>query len=174
MRRIYESQALSRDDDDPFVPGNEDDEDRYRSINWENASHAFVPQAIRPLAIDVSIETNRQRYAAGESVGFRVTFRNRLPIPISLTTRTPVRWTWAIDGVEEASYFEESVPEESSAFQFARAERKQFTREWSQRFRTTRSEWELAEPGEHTVSVAVNAKHGADRLADSATFVIEE
>jgi len=174
MRRIYESEALSRDDDDPFVPGNEDDPDRYRSINWENASHAFVPRTLRPLAIDVSIETNRQRYAPDEPVGFRVEFRNRLPIPISLTTRTPVRWMWAMDGVDEASYVDEPAPEERSTFQFARAERKQFTREWSQRFQMSPSEWELAEPGEHTVSVGINTDRGAERLTDSATFVIEE
>ena len=107
-------------------------------------------------------------------MGFRVEFRNRLPIPIYLSTLSPVRWTWALDGIEEASHVERSVPDEGATFQFARAERKRFSRQWSQRFRTSKSEWELAEPGEHTVSVQVNTDRGAERLSDSATFVIEE
>lgn len=174
MRRIYESEALSRDDDNPFVPSEDGDNDRYRSINWENASHAFVPRSLRSFAISVSIETNKARYAEGEPVAFRVEFRNRLPIPISLTTRSPVRWTWALDGVQEASYVEEAVPDETSTFQFSRAERKQFTRQWSQQFRMSPSEWSAAEAGEHTISVGINASRGAERLGDSATFVIEE
>jgi len=174
MRRIYESEALSRDDDTPFVPGEEGEGRNYRSINWENASHALVPRWLRPYAIDVAIETDRERYAPDEPVGFRVEFRNRFPIPISLSTLSPVRWTWAIDGVEEASYVEQPVPDEASTFGFERAERKRFSRQWSQRFRTSKSEWEPAEAGEHTVSVRVNASRGAERLSDSASFVIEE
>lgn len=174
MRRIYESEALSRDDDNPFVPGEEGEGRQYRSINWENASHALVPRWVRPWAIDVSIETNRERYAPDEPVGFRVEFRNRLPIPISLSTRTPVRWTWAMDGIEEASHVQQPVPDEGATFRFDRAERKRFSRQWSQRFRMSKSEWALAEPGEHTVSVQVNTDRGAERLSDSATFVIEE
>lgn len=174
MRRIYESEALSRDDDSPFVPGEEEEGRNYRSINWDNASHALVPRWVRPLAIDVSIETNRNRYAPEEPVGFRVEFRNRLPIPISLSTLSPVRWTWALDGIEEASHVERAVPDEGATFRFDRAERKQFSRRWSQRFRESKSEWSLAEPGEHSVSVQVNTSRGAERLSDSTTFVIEK
>ncbi|MEF8801299.1 MAG: hypothetical protein V5A38_03690 [Halolamina sp.] len=174
MRRIYESEALSRDDDTPFVPGEEGKGRQYRSINWENASHALVPQWVRPLAIDVSIETNQTHYHHEEPVAFRVEFRNRLPIPISLSTLSPVRWTWALDDIEEASHVERPVPDEGSTFQFDRAERKRFTRQWSQQFRESKSEWEVAEPGEHTVSVQVNTDRGVERLSDSATFVIEE
>lgn len=174
MRRIYESEALSRDDDTPFVPGEAGEGRQYRSVNWENASHALVPRWIRPLAIDVSIETNKERYAPDEPVGFRIEFRNRLPIPISLSTRSPVRWTWALDGIGEASHLQQPVPDEGSTFTFDRAERKRFSREWSQRFRMSNSEWEVADPGEHTVSVQVNTDRGVERLRDSATFVIEE
>lgn len=174
MRRIYESEALSRDDDTPFVPGEAGEGRSYRSINWENASHALVPERLRPLAIDVSIETDRERYAPDEPVGFRVEFRNRLPIPITLTTRSPVRWMWALDGLDEASHVERPVPDEGGAFTFDRAERKQFSRRWTQRFRESESEWSPAAPGEHTVSVRVNTDRGAERLHDSTTFVIEE
>jgi hypothetical protein len=174
MRRIYESEALSRDDDSPFVPGDEDGSRFYRSINWENASHALVPRSVRPLAIDVSIETDQERYAPDQPVAFRVEFRNRFPIPISLATRSPVRWTWSLDGLRQASRVERPVPDEGGTFRFHRAERKRFSRQWSQRFRESESEWVPAEPGEHTVSVRINSSRSTERLSDSTSFVIEE
>lgn len=172
MRRIYESEALRRDDDDPFAPG-EVDEREYRSVNWRKASHAFMPTALRSRAIDVSVETEKSVYARDEPVRFAVQFRNRLPVPVSLRTTSPVRWTWALDGLTEASRLPATAPEEPALFEFARSERKTFSRYWPQRFRESEREWSTAEPGEHTLSVSINAASGAERLRDSTTFRID-
>lgn len=172
MRRIYESEALRRDNENPHVP-NESDGDDYRSVNWRNASHALVPKLLRPRALSVSVETTKERYEVGEPVRFRVTYRNKFPMPISLQTTSPVPWTWEINGIEHASHVEEPVPEKSGLFHFERSQRKQFTRRWTQRFRESNSEWSVAEPGEYTLTIRTNASSGADRLTAETTFYIE-
>jgi hypothetical protein len=174
MRRIYESEAIQRDNDDPFVPG-EDDESRSRSrsLNWDNASHAFMPNALRSRAIDVSVQTNAETYERDETVHFHVEFRNKYPVPVSLTTTTPVPWTWDIDGLEQASKVPDEMPDERGLFQFQRSERKTFSRRWTQRFQETKTEWSPAEPGEYRLTVRINAAHGGDRLQDSVDFRIE-
>lgn len=172
MRRIYESRALRRDDDDPFVPNESDDED-YRSVNWRKASHAFLPTGLRARAIEVSVETDHEVYAPDQPVNFFVEFRNRFPTPISIPTTSPVPWTWDVNGLEQASKVDDDVPERADLFEFSRGERKQFSRRWTQRVRESESEWSVADPGEYTLTVSINAKRDADRLRDSVTFRIE-
>ncbi|MFB6136289.1 MAG: hypothetical protein ABEJ04_05980 [Halobacteriaceae archaeon] len=174
MRRIYESEALRRDDDDPFVPGQDDgSRSRSRSLNWDNASHAFMPNALRSRAIDVTVQTNEEVYRRGETVHFHVAFRNRLPLPVALKTTTLTPWTWEIDGLEHASKTPDETPDEAGRFQFNRAERKTFSRRWTQRFQETENEWSSAPPGEYRLAVRINAAYGTDRLQDSTTFRIE-
>lgn len=172
MRRIYESDAIRSDDDDPHMPTAGGDGDS-RSIRWDKASHALMPERLRPWAISVSVETNEETYARDEPVGFRVEFANRLPVPVTLRTTSPVRWTWALNGIERASEVADAPPEETTLFEFSRGERKRFTRRWSQRVRVADREWETADPGEYTLSVGVNAATGADRLRDETAFRIE-
>ncbi|WP_277555014.1 hypothetical protein [Halobaculum limi] len=172
MRRIYESEALRRDDDDPFSP-NESDDGRGSHVNWTNVSHALFPSSLRARAIAVDVETNKQRYAPDEPVQFRVTFQNRLPMPVSLVTETPMRWTWSIDGLCEASEVYDAPDPERTRFDFHRSERKRFHRSWPQRIREGDHEWRAAAPGEHTLSVAIGAVDGADRLTAETTFSIE-
>lgn len=172
MRRIYESEALRRDDEDPFSP-NESEEGTDSHVNWGNLSHALVPTRLRPFAIDVDIETQRDRYAVDEPVPFRVTFRNRLPFPISIVTETPLRWTWAVDGHVESSAVHEPPAAEKTRFQFDRSERKRFHRTWSQRIQESATEWRVVDPGEHTLSVSIGAVHGAERLTAETTVTVE-
>lgn len=172
MRRIYESDALRDDDADPHMPTANDDGDS-RTIRWEKASHALMPERLRPRAITVSVETDRETYAPDDTVGFRVEFANRLPLPVVIRTTSPVRWTWALNGLERASKVTDDPPQEATLFEFARRERKRFTRRWSQRIRVGDREWETADPGEYTLSVGVNAARGADRLRDETTFRVE-
>ena len=174
MRRIYESEALSRDDEDPFVPGkNDESRSRSRSLDWDNASHAFMPNALRSRAIAVSVQTNEEVYDRDETVHFHVEFHNRFPVPVSLTTTTPTPWTWEIDGLEKASKVAEELPDEQGLFQFQRSERKTFSRRWTQRFQETETEWSAATPGEYRLTVRINAARGNDRLQDSTVFRIE-
>ncbi len=181
MRRIYESNALRRDDE-PFSPTDPDDRrwtkalaGEHRTINWDAFSHAFMPGWLRERAITVDIETSRDRYEVGEPVGFCVTMRNRFPISVKLQTRSPVLWTWAVDGLVDAAKIDRSNPtERRSVFSFGRGERKRFERTWSQTIRHSRREWVPVDPGEYTLSAAINVPNAAERgLAAETTISIE-
>ncbi len=110
MRRIYDSRALERSEDDPFVP-NAADESGSRTVDWAAFSHAFVPTAMRTRAISVTVSTDRDRYAPGDGVEIAVEFRNPLPVPIRLRTDSPNVWRWAVDGHDAASTIPRGVPE---------------------------------------------------------------
>lgn len=174
MRRIYESEALRRDDEDPNQPNERDRSDEARTINWSAASHALLPTVLRHRGIRVGVETNKSVYAREEPVSFRVSFRNMLPLPVVLRVPTQVRWEWAVDGYGEATLFDEPVPEEPSVFRFDRGTTKAFERTWHQRFREEEREWSSAAPGEHTLSayVAVDEPEAKGLYAET-TFSIE-
>lgn len=178
MRRIYESRALERDDDDPHMPGGSEGGSSEassrlggRMVDWTAASHAFLPKAFRHRAIAVSISTDREIYTAEEPVVLRVKMRNRLPFPVSLQTSSPLRWSWSVDGFREASKYDDGTPTDQGLFTFGRSERKQFTRRWHQRFRETEREWSRAGPGEYTISASVNVE-GAGRKGLTAETTI--
>lgn len=175
MRRIYESRALAYDDEDPYAPKRSDDDTgrSRRVVDWQAASHALVPVRLRRRAIDVSVATDSDTYAKDEPVHFEASFRNRVPFPIVLRTDSPVRWTWLVDGLDEASHVVE-YPTEASLFTFGRSERKTYRRSWPQRFRETPGSWVPAESGEHKLSIRVNARDSeATGLATETTFTIE-
>lgn len=176
MRRIYESRALEYDDEDPHKPkrmGAQRKNHGSRTINWDAASHALVPRRLRHLALSVGLETDKDVYAPADSVHFRVTFRNRVPFPIILKTTSPVRWSWSVNGIEEASRVT-NHPSDEAVFRFGRGERKRFRRHWSQQFRESRDTWRRAERGEHTLSVRINAPDAEERgLSAETTFRIE-
>ncbi len=173
MRRVYESEALRRDDDDPFSPVEDDEGAGRNHVNWTNVSHALVPQFLRPRAIAVDVETDKDSYERGEPIHFGVTFVNRFPVPITLVTNTPKRWEWSIDGNPEGSELPSEHPEDRSPFRFRRSERKRFRREWSGRVRVGEREWREAERGEHTLSVEIDAVNGIEKLRAETTFRIE-
>lgn len=183
MRRIYESEALERSQR-PFDPS--DDEDPGRSamrknlnrslLDWSSVSHALVPMGWRDRAIDVSVETDRDVYDRREDVQVRVRMRNRVPFPIVLRTPTPVRWSWAVDGVREASHVPESTPpDRPTLFEFYRGETKTFTRTWHQLFRESETDWVEAEPGTYEISSFVDVETPVDRgLLASTEIEIRE
>ena len=173
MRRVYDSEALRRDDDDPFSPV-EDDEDASRNhVNWTNLSHALVPQAIRSRAIAVDVQTDKDCYEPGEEIHFGVTFVNRFPLPITIVTETPKPWEWSIDGNPEGSMVPANHPDDRSTFHFSRSERKRFRRSWTGRVQVDDHEWRPADSGEHTLAVEIGAVNGAEKLRAETTFRIE-
>ena len=84
-------------------------EDRFGLDADENPDHLgrligfFVPQRLARRAVDVTVVTDRDRYAAGDPIDLTIDFRNRLPVPVTVETPTPRLWGWAVDGLLEAS-----------------------------------------------------------------------
>jgi hypothetical protein len=174
MRRIYESQAISRDDDDSFAPNERDDEVRpqaMRSVPGKRLSSLLVPDWLRYRALSVAVETPTEVFAVGETIPIRVTMRNALPIPVTLSTESPLLWTWHVDDVPEASHVERDMADERGAFTFDRGERKVFTRNWHQSFRVSEDEWEPAGPGEYTIGAALNVPDAAGKGVAAETTV---
>ncbi len=158
MRRIYESEALRRDGE-PFTPNERDDArpQAMRSINATALSRLFVPRWLRYRAISIEVSTPRTEYPAGVGIPFRVTMRNAMPFPLTISTRSPVLWTWNVDGVTEASHVSlRDPPEERGTFRFGRGERKRFHKRWDGMFRVSATEWEPAEPGTYTIGAGLN------------------
>lgn len=179
MRRIYESRALSRDEDDPFKPGQAGDDYRpqsARSITASTWSDRLVPHMLRRRSVSVSIQTPRTVFAPGEAVPFSVQMRNALPIPITLRTDSLVLWRWQVDGFTEAAeVLPRAPPNEPGRFRFDRGERKRFDKQWSQRFRVSERRWRAAAPGEYTLRAEINVGDpDAAGLVDETTIRIGE
>jgi len=171
VRRIYESDAVVRDDG-PHTPAQRDDDPGPRTLDWDRVSHALLPVRVRDWAITVDVETSRERYAVGEPVDLRVRFRNRLPFSVRLRTETPVHWEWAVDGIVGASEVgRDGTPTDSGAFSFSRSERKAFTRTWNQSIQRTPREWEPVDPGQYTLSARVNVPDATARGLTTETTI---
>ena len=177
MRRIYESSAIRRDDDDPGAPNEITRETKLqalRSVPSAALSDLFVPHSLRLRFVSVDVTTPDTEYKVGESIPFTVTMRNRVPFPVSLTTASPVLWTWNVDGDVEASAVPlRDPPDEAGRFEFDRGEHKRFHKRWDQMFRVTNTDWEPAGPGEYTIGASVNTPDSAAKgLADETTVRI--
>lgn len=176
MRRIYDSQALKRDDD-AFTPRERDDAPEpaaMRSVPGESLSRLLVPTWLRYRALTVTVETPESSYPAGTDVPVKVTLRNTFPFPISVRTRTPRLWTWHVDGAAEASRVPESLPDEERVYTFDRGERKQFLRRWTGLFKVSETEWEPADPGEYTLGAYIDVEDADGKgLAAETTVRIE-
>lgn len=176
MRRIYDSDALKRDDEDSFSPRErrrETEPQSFRSIDATAWSDRLVPHVLRCWAVSVRVETPRREFQQGETIPFRVTMKNSLPIPVTVRTATPVLWSWRVDGYEEASHVTlRDPPEETAKLQFDRGETIRFNREWSQMFQVSKREWEPAEPGEYTLRAEINVDSERTQLADETTVEI--
>ena len=171
MRRIYDSGALHRDDDEPQAPSEHGAQPQaVRSIDGEVWSDRLLPTWLRYRAVSVDIEVPQRSYPAGTEVPFVVTMQNALPVPITLPTDSPRPWTWYVDGVPEASHVD-SVPSEDGSLQFDRGERKQFRRQWDRMFRVSDNEWEPAPAGEYTIGAGLSVADAAERGLYSETTV---
>jgi len=176
MRRIYDSEALRRDDD-AFTPTERDDDARpqaLRSINGSAWSRRLLPTRVRRRAISVEVSTPRTEFSEGEPIPFTVTMKNALPVPVTIRTASPLLWTWDVDGDAEASRVSlRDPPDESGAFEFDRGERKRFRKRWRQLFRVTESEWEPAAPGEYDIGAGINVEDAeGSGLYDATTVTI--
>lgn len=179
MRRIYESDAITRDDEQPFTPRERRDDyepQSFRFINSSAWSDRFFPHRVRCWAVTVELSLPKQTFTQGETVPFRISIRNRLPIPVSIRTTSPVVWTWSVDGYDEASRVSNrDVPEEESKLRLNRGERLTFQRHWDGHIKISEREWVPAGPGAHELEVRINAIDGYDeRLSARKTIHITQ
>lgn len=159
MRRIYESDAVRRDDEDPSSLRERDDvsPQTFRSIDAGAWSRRLLPARLRHWAISVDVSTSRSEFPAGTPVPFTVTMKNPLPMPVTVAVRSPIRWTWSVDGhVEAARVDRHDPPEVATGFEFDRGERKRFSKRWDGTFQVADAEWERAGPGEYTIGAGLN------------------
>lgn len=169
MRRIYESDAVVRDEH-PHTPAPTSTEGR-STVDWAALSHAVLPERIRSRAVAVTVETDRETYRPGQPVGVRVTLRNRLPVPVTLRTRSPIRWQWAVDGVPGGSLLDHPTPDHRATLSFRRRERKTFVRHWYQTIPESADRWRPVEPGEHVITAWINVNEPVARRLHAETTV---
>jgi hypothetical protein len=138
----------------------------------------LVPQPVARRALAVDVAVDRSMYERGDAVAFRVTLRNRLPVPVVVETPDRRLWGWRVDGELEASdesRFVDPARETPGRFAFRGGERKVVSRTWHGRFRRVRDEgstrWVDAEPGRHELEVFL-AYEGGDR--DTTTFEVSD
>jgi len=176
MRRIYESEALSRDDEDQFTPyeqAREYEPQSFRSVNTAALSDRLLPHSLRCRAISIRISTPRAEFERGDDVPFEVTMKNSLPVPITIRTASPLVWTWTVDGIQEASHVDlRNPPERTGELYFDRGERKRFRKRWSGMFRVAGKEWDVAEPGEYVLGAEINVDGSNTGLSDETTVRI--
>ncbi|MCH7659515.1 MAG: hypothetical protein IH933_02680 [Euryarchaeota archaeon] len=174
MRRIYESEALHRDDSDGFSP-NERSDTKLQAMRWVNAtavSRRILPYWLRDRAISMSVSVPKTEFALGERIPFRITMANSMPFPITFRTRSPIPWVWHVDGMDDAARISvRDPPEERGEFRFDRGERKRFTKQWSQMIRVSKSEWEPVEPGEYTIGARLNVENHSRRKLEAETTI---
>ena len=133
-----------------------------------------MPMRMRDKAVSVGVRTTYDEYQVGEKVEVQILMVNTWPFPITLKTRSSVGWTWAVDGVEEASHLESELDDREGLLQFQRGERKRFYRDWYQSFKVSEREWEPVSPGEYTISVAVDVPNARKRgLCEETTVKIK-
>jgi len=165
MRRIYESSAVRRDDDDAFKPNESDADDpqAMRTVPSGLLSRLLVPRWVRLRGISVTVSLPRTEFVQGAPVPFTVELRNRFPFPVTVPTVSPLLWTWHVDGVEQASHVHRGPPDDERGFRFERGEHKRFTRRWQQVFKISETDWEPVSPGEYTIGAGLNVTDPAAR-----------
>ena len=109
------------------------------------------------MAIEPSIELDKSTFGRDDGIAFRFRFRNKLPFPIKIKTENKITWSWSVNGIEKASYYTDcEPPNKPGIFVLDKSETKVFTRKWSQAFRTSKSTWEKAGPGQYEVATWIN------------------
>jgi len=156
------------------------DRDRFgfaETADWLRAGlGGLVPQPLARRAVVVTVDLDREVIAPGEPVEIAVSFRNRLPVPVSVATPKRRRWGWTVDGELAGGGADVRTRARPSAFAFDARERKTVRRTWRGRFRRPDAEggarWIDAEPGEHAVAAFVATADRTPRA--SATVLVRE
>ena len=132
-----------------------------------------IPQRLARWAIDVEVTTDREEYAPGEAVEIGIEFRNRLPVPVTITTPRARLWGWAVDGTLEASDERRYLSPAEATLSFRGRERKRIIRRWEGTIRRRGSPdtWEPLAPGPHEISAFI-AVEDRPRPEDRTTIEV--
>lgn len=162
-RRIYDSEALRRDEDDPGSPSpREERRQNYRPhpllhVPVGAISDYLLPMWARCRSISVNVSTYKNEYPIGSTVPFTVTMKNTMPFRVSIPTQSPIRWNWDIDGHIEGSEVQQyDPPDRMEKLTFDRGERKVMEQRWNGLFKVSDTEWEDPLPGEHSIGAGIN------------------
>lgn len=179
MRRIYESDALRREEY-PFMPNERHDDGKGPSVPEAGGAGLLdyvLPDVIRPRAIEISVSTPEPSYETNRPIPIFVEIHNGMPFGVSIQTRTPILWSWEIDGREEAAEIDlHDPPEEPQKYEFGSGERKRFTKRWPQRIRVSETDWEQVPPGEYTIGAWLNVDDAERKglKAETTVEIVEE
>lgn len=113
----------------------------------------LVPSFMARAALTVEVQTPKTIHL-GEQTSFYVVVKNRLPIPVTVSTPTSRLWGWKVDGLLEADKRTFSPPEIGRSVRFGGLERKVFQATWDGRIReegTSHRVWTEA-AGTHTLT----------------------
>lgn len=162
MRRIYESDAVKRDDTQFTPQHRKQKEFKPKAFRWipsSSIARSLLPSSLVQRGISVSVSSPRREYFQGSPIPFTVTLKNSFPFQVRITTSSPILWNWYVNGHEEASMVPvRTAPQEAGTLTFERGERKTFQKRWNGRFRTASREWTKAEHGEYTIAVGINVE----------------
>lgn len=152
--------------------------DRRTIRGWVSKLVAVVvPASIQTRAVSVDVCTP-STIEQDQPMEFQVTFRNWLPIPLSLQTKARP-WYWQLDGIHDADVTEPDpqnpdgvISNNQGKFRLSSFNLKKITRVWNGRIRME-SDGPLLplEPGEHVLEVEVTTTDGR-RLHSSQRFRI--
>ncbi|MFB6156170.1 MAG: hypothetical protein ABEJ22_09760 [Haloferacaceae archaeon] len=136
----------------------------------------LVPSALAIAALSVEIRAP-EAIPLGEPRTFYVVVRNRLPVPVTVSTPTSRLWGWEVDGIREADRRSFSPPETERRVRFAGFERKAFEASWDGRIceeSASGTVWTDA-PGTHSLTGYVAVENWEDRglVAETEVRVVE-
>lgn len=162
----------------PQSPRSRDERDRLGFDETRDylgaAVAALLPAPLIARGLSIAVDTDREVYAPGDPVSVRVVIRNRLPVPVAVTTSSRRLWGWEVDGALEASEEPRRDPGGSGTLSFRARERK--TREWTWDGRVTRRDERGVrssplDRGDHEIRAFVAT--GRERPEARTTFRIE-
>lgn len=94
----------------------------------------LVPEVLGRVALTVEVRAP-ETIRLGEPTSFYVVVRNRIPVPVTVSTPTSRLWGWVVDGAEEGDRRSFSPPETGRSVRFGGLERKVFEGTWDGRIR---------------------------------------
>lgn len=128
---------------------------------------------LRALAVELRAPA---RVTTGEPATFRVSIRNRLPVPVAVELPTSRVWGWAVDGVPEADERGYRAPAEPRTVRFGGRERRVFEGRWDGTIRRPGPDGDVWEPvpGTHTLTAFLAVPDPENRgVAAGASVTVE-